>query len=112
MLLSEAHFFELPDLVAHVVHALLHPPETESVQYASVFSETGYWDTDGAQVLQKKQEATLAAFNAALTMQQRAGWQVDMVQPTVFAHESKDGKSLRNLAYHALLKRNGGASGI
>ncbi len=108
MLLSEARFYQLPDLVTNVVHALLHPAESDSMQYSSVFSETGYWDSADVRVLQQKQESTLGTFNAALAMQQRAGWQVESVQPTVFAHESNDGKSMRSLAYHALLKRSSG----
>lgn len=106
MLLAEAHFFEMPDLAAQIVHALVRVPEAEVLQYTSVFSETGFHDTGAETQLQQKQEATLAAFNAALAMQQRAGWDVHSVQPDVFVQERADGTSTRNLVYHAVLKRS------
>lgn len=105
-LLAEAHFFELPDFATQLVHALLRKPEPELMQYTSVFSETGFHDTGSDSLLQHKQEATLAAFNAALSMQQRAGWEVQSVQPTVFVQDRADGASMRNLVYHAVLKHS------
>lgn len=106
MLMAEAHFFELPDFAAQIVQALLRTPELEVMQYTSVFSETGFHDTSADTLLQQKQEATLAAFNSALSMQQRAGWAVYSVKPAVFVQDRADGASMRNLVYHALLRRS------
>lgn len=105
-LVADAQFFELPDLASQAAQALLRSPETELLQYTSVFSETGFHAIGAETMLQQKQEATLAAFNSAVCMQQRAGWEVHSVKPAVFVQDGADGVSMRNLVYHALLKRS------